>query len=513
MKNLKKLLCMLLASLTLLSSAAVFTGCGETADDPNSQGTDAVTAASEAETVEVDDRFTNVDYNDREFRIYTSTNQASSSMSNSNFLIEGEGKMGGGLVSDAVFTRNIMVEDLLDVKLVFTQCDLGYGAIAGDIRKYTQSGDDEFDLVINDNYDYGTLVIEGHFRNLLEEDCVFDFDRNYWYKDYMEDLRFIDDYQYLLAGDFFIDVLRTAHLLVLNKDMYYDYYRTSADELYDVVSNYEWTYDKLITTITGFYVDKNQNGIKDRDDQFGYMDTGYWGASIPLSTSGTTNFITRDEDGVPSITIHEGDRANQLSSAITKLLNHEDTGLAIDDNYIAYEDIMTNFIQGKTLVAAAMFMGSLESQTLRQMESDAAVLPYPMLFESDKKYTTATHDTTELGAVLVTSKDMSFISTVTEVLNRETANILMPKYYKECLQVQCVDDEKAAAMLDIIHDNFNNSFILTYNNALGSKILQAFSTAAQEKREFSAVFASSAKVINKNLNNKIRTFIKKNNIE
>jgi hypothetical protein len=80
-----------------------------------------------------------------------------------------------------------------------------------------------------------------------------------------------------------------------------------------------------------------------------------------------------------------------------------------------------------------------------------------MLFASDRKYTTATHDTTELGGILVTSTDLAFISTVVEVLNRESANILIPKYYKECLQVQCVDDAKAAHMIDIIHDNFDNS--------------------------------------------------------
>ncbi len=512
MNMFKKWLSITLAALMLLSSAAVFTGCGETTDDPEVQQTVSADTNDESETGEVDDRFVNVSYGNREFRIYTSTNQASSSMSNSNFLIEGTGKTGGGLVSDAVVARNMTVEDLLDVKLVFTQCDLGYGSIAGDIRLYTQSGDDEFDLVINDNYDYGQLVIEGHFRNVLEEESVFDFDRNYWYKDYMEDLRFMDGYQYLLAGDYFIDVLRTAHLMVLNKDMYYDYYRTSADELYDVVTNYEWTYDKLCTIISGFYVDKNQNNVKDRDDQFGFMDTGYWGASIPLSTSGTTNFISRDEEGIPTVTIHEGDRANQLAAAITKLLNHNDTGLAVDDKLIMYEDILGNFAAGRALVAAAMYMGSLEHSTFREMESDAAVLPYPMLFASDKKYTTATHDTTELGAVLITSTDLAYISTVTEVLNRETANILIPKYYKESLQVQCVDDEKAAAMLDIIHDNFDNAFILTYNNALGGKILQAFYTAAQEKREFSAVFASSSKSINKTLSNKIKTYMKKNNI-
>ena len=506
MNHFKKHLCRILAALMLLSSLTVFAGCGETTDDPDVQQTQSADTNAESETGEVDNRFVGVDYKDREFRIYTSNHQVSSTMESSNYLIEGTGKTGGGLVSDAVFARNVTVEEQLGVKLVFTQCELSYGAIAGDIRIYTQSGDDEFDLVINDNYDYGTLVIEGHFRNLLDDNCVFDFDRNYWYKDYMEDLRLMDGYQYLMAGDFFIDVLRTAHLMVVNKDLYYDYYRTSADELYDVVSNYEWTYDKLISIITGLYVDRNQNGTKDNGDQFGYLDAEYWGASIPLSTSGTTNFISRDEDGIPSITIHEGDRANQLAAAITKLLNHEDTGLGIGDT-------MNNFIQGNALVATGgMSMGSLESETLRQMESDAAVLPYPMLFASDKKYTTATHDTTELGAILVTSKDMAFISTVVEVLNRETANILIPKYYKESLQVQCVDDEKAAAMLDIIHDNFDNSFILTYNQTLGGKILQAFSTAAQDKREFSAVFASSAKSMNKTLNNKIKLFEKKNNI-
>jgi hypothetical protein len=399
------------------------------------------------------------------------------------------------------------VEDLLGVKLVFTQCELSYGSIAADIRKYTQSGDDEFDLVINDNYDYGPLVVEGNFRNLLDDECVFDFDRSYWYRDYMEDLRFMDGYMHLLAGDFFIDVLRTAHLMVVNKELYYDYHHTSADELYDMVSNYEWTYDKLCSIIAGLYIDVDQNGSKNVGDQFGYVDAGFWGGSIPLSTSGTTNFISRDEDGIPTITIHEGDRANQLATAISTLLNHEDA-LMTD-----YGIGTTQFVQGNVLVAATMSLGSLESETLRQMESDAAVLPYPMLFSSDKKYTTATHDTTELGGILVTSTDLAFISTVIEVLNRETANILIPKYYKECIQLQCVDDEKAAAMIDIIHDNFDNAFILSYNQALGSgKILTSFSDAAKSNREFSAVFAGAAKSIDRSLKKTIEKYMKKANV-
>ena len=136
-----------------------------------------------------------------------------------------------------------------------------------------------------------------------------------------------------------------------------------------------------------------------------------------------------------------------------------------------------------------------------------------MLMESDKKYTTSAHDTTEMGAILATSTDLEYISTVVEVLNRETANIVMPRYYKEALQVQCVDDEKAAAMIDIIHDNFDNSFILAYNGPLGNCILQSFCAAAENKREFSAVYAAHQRSVQKTLESKIRLFMKKNNIE
>ena len=510
MKNFKKRLSLFLAVLMLLSVAAVAVGCGQTTDGPDPKVTDSTPVGSEEDTAEVDHRFDNVSYGGREFRIYTSINIASYGKGNSNFLIEGAGETEGGLVNDKVLERNLVVEDLLDVELVFTQSDLTYAEVAADIRRFTTGGVDEFDLVINDIYAYAELLIEGNFRNVLDEDCVFDFDRAYWYKDYMEDLRLMNGYQYVLAGDYFIDVLRDAHLLLLNKEIYQDYYNRSADELYDMVTNFEWTYEKMNEIISDKYVDKNLNQTKDAGDQFGFTATEYWGASIAFSVSGNPTFITRDEDGIPTVTVHEGDRANQLANAMSSIFNNDSSSVEM----IPDTDLLTSFTQDECLIVAYQRLGSLENPIFRQMEGDAAVLPYPMLFASDKKYTTSTHDTTEMGAILATSTDMGFISTVTEVLNRETANILIPVYYKECLQVQCVDDEKAAAMIDIIHDNFDNSFILAYNLPLGSSILQAFANAMIQKREFAAIFTDrTAKSVNRNLINKINQFEKKNNVD
>ena len=508
MTHFKKLLSLALALIMLLSVTAVFSACGETQEGPDVGQTGNGSINAEDESAEEDHRFDGVNYNGREFRIYTSTNISTMGKGNSNFLIEGTGETDGGLVNDAVLERNIQVEDLLGVELAFTQIDLNYDKVAGDIRRFTTSGTDEFDLVINDIYAYAELLIEGNFRNVLDDDCVFDFDRPYWYKDYMDDLRLMDGYQYVLAGDYFIDILRDAHLLLLNKQIYLDHYNRSADELYDVVTNFEWTYEKMNEIITDMYTDKNLNGTKDKGDQFGFMEPEFWGGSIPFSVSGNPTFISRDEDGVPTVVLHEGDRANQLANAMSTLFNNESASV----NLTGDVDLLTAFTQDECLIVGYQRLGSLENAILRQMEGDAAVLPYPMLFASDKKYTTSAHDTTEMGAILATSTDLAFISTVVEVLNRETSKILIPVYYKECLQVQCVDDEKAAAIIDIIHDNFDNSFILAYNLPLGSVMLQSFAEAMQNKREFSAVYAGRQKSVDRALQSKIRTFEKKNGI-
>ena len=507
MKKLQKRCSLLLAIIMLLSCTVVFAGCSDATDDPVTKETEKTTdVSSEGETVEEDHRFDNIDYEGREFRIYTSTNQAGATLVSANFLIEGTGELGGGLVNDSVVERNTVTEELLGIKLVYTHLDAPVGQVSAPIRKIASSGMDEFDLVINDGSGIIPLIVEGNFRNVIDDECVFDFERDYWYKDYMEDLRLMDGYQYLLAGDYFIDVLRTAHVLLLNKEIYKEQYKTSADEIYEWVMNYEWTYEKMNTIISDIYVDKNGDGKKGVGDRIGLViGTGTYGNIIGPVASGIKNFISRDEDGIPSITIHEGDLANQLGTAISTLLNNDST--------VAVEVPVVEFSEGTSLMAVNALIGSLENDAFRSMKDDAAVLPFPMLLASDKKYITATHDTSEMGAILTTSTDLAFISTVIEVLNRESARTVLPKYYSESLKLQVMDDEKSAEMLDIGHDNFDNAFILAYSRSLRTDIFAVFTTVVDAKREFSSVYAKGQKANQIGMEKMIALFKENNDID
>ena len=504
--NFKKTLCSMLAILMLLSTVAVFASCGKSVETPD------VTlgeANSEVEGSAVDNRFVGVDYDGREFRINTSNNSYDT-IGTSNVFIEGTDSINGALVNDAVLERNLTVEELLGVDLVFTQLDVSWGGSTTEVRKLVQSGMDEYDLFINDCFDLGPLSIEGNFHNVMTEDSALDFDRPYWYKDYMADLTFAEGYQYLLAGDFFMDIIRSAHLILVNKYVYEEYIKRSPDELYDFVLNYEWTYDKLNELITDMYYDLDGNGYRTKGDLYGWIANFWWGATIPLVVSGNPTFIIRDEDGYPTWGLAEDSRADLITTAMSKLLNSEFAAVGI----MGEERPLDGFVQNWALFIDGQ-LGTLENTTLRSMENDIGVLPYPMLMSSDEKYTTSTHDITEIGAVLITAPEdnMNFITTVIEVLNRETANILMPKYYDEELQVKCVDDPKSAAMIDIIHDNFGNSFITTFNNALGNTLLQTFTECAQTQRDFSTIWATKKRSMNNILKKQVSTFISKNEID
>ena len=450
----QRIFTILLAALLLLPCLCAC--ANSSTNDPQNPGN---------ENVIENDPFAGIDYKDAEFWIYTSVNAAATGMGNSNFMIEGEEEADSSdIVASAVYKRNLDTEELLNINLEFVHADLGYNSVADDIKKYVTAGSNEFDLIINDLFPLAGLSTSGYFVNTLDSDYKFDFDQNYWYSDYMTNVSFIEGYQFMLAGDYFADVIRSGHCLLYNKELYTDRYG-DANELYELVLNYEWTHAKMLEIISENWVDLNGNGQADDEDRYGYIISDMWGSSIPLIASGNCNYMTRDEDGYPVITINN-DRAYTLVESIHNLMYDKATRSFNEG------DVLNAFINDQALIVGYQRLGSLEN--MRHMEHDAGIIPYPMLLETDKQYNTSSHDTTEVGVIMTTSiNDMEYISTVLEVLNRETAKTVMPQYYETALKVKYTDDPQAGAMIDIIHDNFRNVFELAYDYAIGMPMQSA----------------------------------------
>lgn len=501
MKMSKRLWVVLLAAMLCTSSfagCASDTGTGNTADTTNANNTTA-----NAETEEADP-FADFDYGGQSFRTYTSVNNASVSLKSSNFLIEGPEELTGEAASDAAFERNRAVEEMLNISLEFAQAEMGYDTVQNTVRTYIMAGSDEYELIVNDLYGLTGLTVEGMFHS-ADGGEYFDFTQPYWFGDFMKDISFKEGDTFMMAGDFIIDTLRTAHCLVYNKDMYTDLFG-DGDGLYDIVLEGSWTMDKMIELVNAAYVDSDGNGTKNIGDKLGFAVFQDWGPFIPFSISLGVEYMGRDDAGYPTLTMNN-ERTMLMCDKVYQLWHSQGIGgLSIFNNEA--QTVLDQFTSGNVLIIGYQQLGSLESEALRASEHEIGIVPYPKLDEQQENYVTSAHDTSEIGLLPVTMPEsrLSFASAVIEVLSRESSKTVLPAYYESSLKIKYTRDEVSAQMIDMIHDGLSNSFALAWHQPLGTFLQSVIFSAASAENTFASTYASAEKGMQEKLNTLIETY-------
>lgn len=503
MKQYSRMFICLLAALLV---APTLVACSEKSSTSETKATDTTAQSANQTEAETEDPFAGFDYEGRDFRIWTSINIAAASLGNSNYMIEGPEELTGDAAPDAAYERNNKVAELLNIKYQYEQLDKSYDTVKAEIQKYVMAGENAYDLIINDMYGTASLTLEGMFYNVLEGKH-FDFSKPWWYSDFMEDVSINSNYQYMLGGDFFIDILRCSHCLFYNKNLYENIYG-DGDGLYDIVLAGDWTLDKMNDMLEECYSDLNGDGKRDIDDQFGYVSFEIWGSMIPFLISADPGYIDRDEKGYPYITMNNENSILLLDELYDLYLEGNGAWVA---NGITEELAVTTFTSGRSMFVGYQRLGSLENATVREMEEGLGVVPYPKLHDRQESYVTSTHDTCEIGLIPVTvaPDDLDFISAVVEVLCRETYNSVLPVYYESSLKMKYTRDDTSAQMIDIIHDNIGNSFPLAYNPSVNSIFLSGTfneDNIGVGKKDFASSYAKREKVAIELLNKIIDDF-------
>ncbi len=482
-----RILACLLAALMLTSSLI---GCSDTADTTE---TTADTTATNIDTQGVEteevDPFAGFDYEGKNFRIWTSINAAAVSLGNSNYMIQGPDELTGDAAPDAAYERNLMVQEKLNVTFTYDQLDNKYDQVKATVQQYVLAGDDAYDLIINDMYGTASLTLENMFYNVLDGK-YFDFSKPWWYADFMSDVSINSNYQFMLGGDYFLDILRCSHCLFFNKALYQNTFG-NGDELYDIVLAGDWTLEKMNEIVEKSYVDLNGDGTVDIDDQFGFIAFENWGPMIPFLVSADPNYIDRDDRGYPFITMNN-ERAMLLLDELYDLYVEGNGGWF--GNGLTEDLCITNFTSSRSMFVGYQRVGSLENATIREMEDGLGVIPYPKLDDQQENYITSTHDTCEIGLIPLTvaPTELDYISAVVEVLCRETYKSVLPVYYESSLKMKYTRDDTSAQMLDIIHDNIGNSFVMAYNSSLNAIFLSGTYNEDNinvKKKDFASAYA------------------------
>lgn len=476
----RSMLALFLAMLMLASCASG----GTEREDTEEGETDP---AGETETVlETEpDILAGLSYDGRTFRILTSDTDISS-----NDLIEGTGELTGDNVNDAVYSRNLAVEETLDVRFAYEHSDNGYSNVYKSVQTLVLSGDSTYDLLIDDQLGFSTASIEMLFYDAASLSTV-DFTEDCWWGDYMRNLSIDYRHVYLLVGDYFMDVLNHSHALLYNRAMYTDVLG-DPDAVYQLVQDGAWTYDAWIPMIEAAYQDVNGDGKADKDDRFGMIVGGIGGSSFPFTYGGDVPYITRDEKGYPTLTMY-GDRLADLYEKIRRVFWSSGTFTKYTENGL---DLHEKFASGGALFISGCQLGDFG--TFRDMEQEIGIIPYPKQDEAQRNYITVVHDTAEVGAIPATAADPDISGAVCQALCRATHKTVLPAYYEMSLKIKYARDNYTSAMIDLIHDGIMDMFSLVYgaqyaNNITTWTILEPLQkngdsiTSAYESRQAAAV--------------------------
>ncbi|MBR5446517.1 MAG: hypothetical protein IKV57_10350 [Clostridia bacterium] len=467
----------------LLMAALLLVSCGSTAPETLPADTAPQT---EAETT---DPLAGIDFGGKTFRMSSSIDTFDST--NAHALIAGSGELNGEIVNDAVYQRNQTVMELLNIEMEFIEAEWNYNNLYQELEKLVLAGDCGFEVIVNDMQGLGKAIRSGYLRNVADTD-ILNLDAGYWYKEAILDLEVIPGNYYFLMGDAFTDCLSSVHVLYYNKDMITDVYG-SGTHVQDMVLAGDWTVDRLQEIMADVAVDTDGDGALKEGDRMGFAMLGPWGPSIPILVGFSLDIYQRTDAGMV-LTMNNERSVTALQElyelyagdySLNKLKDHTTAGL---------QNIFANQL---TAFVCYLRLGDLAG--MREYEFEVGLSPYPKLDEGQNTYISSMHNTTEIGAVVVTTpeSEMDFLYTCIEAMGREAAKTVIPAYYEEALKVKYVNGAEDAAMIDLIHDNIASPSTLIFFDAALSGVFMG--TIDSGKSDFASAYAAKASALEEDL--------------
>jgi len=394
-------------------------------------------------------------------------------------------------VNQAVYERNRTVMD------TFGLADIQAVPIAGDyaskdifinkMRNSIDAGLGEYDLIMSQQGYMNEGELVQYFYNYYDVPYISDtlkctkHDHSYYYDDVKSEITINGKLKYMV-GDFSLTYWEHVYALYFNKQIAEEY---NLEDIYELVRNGEWTFDKMIEMTTGKWKDLNADDWSGSEDSFGYL-SELLNPVNSMDVHFGVDPTHKDENGNIVIEYDVG----KMTNILTKVLEFRDS----NDTYFA--DVSSNvtiadnpcdkiFSEGRALFYHAI-LGKADS--FRSMDTDFGIVPYPKWDGNQDRYLTRSMDGYSVACVPVDASNLELTGAVFDTLSAVSQTTVIPAYYDMALSYKYTRDDESAEMLDIIRDGFRVNFGKFYSIDCGKALRD---TVYYKNPSFSSFYQSN----------------------
>ena len=360
----------------------------------------------------------------------------------------------GDVVDSAVFKRNIDICERFNIVIVEPLVGDGNESV---IRMAVKAGSSEFDVY--GGYQYYSIVLgsEGSLFDLGNKDRFpyFDFEREYWGTDYIMNMSPDEQRIFWASGDLALRFIGGMYVSYVNAAILANHYPDL--NLYDVVDEGGWTLDYVRDITSTVYIDKNANGSRDGNDQYGFS-VELADPIDGMAAGCMINFSERNDVGEIHVTL-EHERTYTFWEKFGDLTWRSEGMIPNAGN-----QSILSFNEGNIFVTCNKLC--MSGIYLREMEDDFLILPLPKLDENQPHYNTRIHDSCTLYGVPVTASDPEFVSAVLEALAAESFKTVSPAYYEIALKVKFARDSDSGRMIELVRQNVSSDFAALWSHRI-----------------------------------------------
>lgn len=357
----------------------------------------------------------------------------------------------GDILNDAVYKRNIIIEDKYNIKLSVVEAH-----VSGALDNAVNAGDDLYDVALGSLIDTYVSAGKGQLLDLNDVPYI-DLSNPWWNQDSVSGGS-VAGKNFLAVSDINLLSFDGMGVIMFNKKMVNDF---GLDSPYESVKSGKWTIDRFAEMARGISADLDGDGELGENDQYGFTCNLF--ASDCFMFGSGFSFSKKNEDDIPEVNNLSESFVDCFTKAI-QLLNDETVTLFSDKpKYISQRGTLplNTFKEGRSL----FYVETTERiSQLRDMEIDFGLLPLPKADEQQEKYTNFIHQYCSSAVQIpVTNTHLEMTGKVLEDMAYQSHLYVRPAYYESTLRGKCVRDEESLDMLDYIfeHQVFDPAFYMT----------------------------------------------------